>query len=799
MAAMGCSPIFYRTLAFDPNKLNDLLKLSPSNLAATILDITGDKILAENLAKHRAALQKTREKLYGMRDTLRAKEEEVASLRRQRAQVDAHEQQVADAAAFGAAQARAQYLQAMARYTEEKERRDRLTDEGKAVTQAVSDRQQEEADTSRALQQATAALEAAKAEVRARNAAWHDATAAVAQIRGRAQQYRELISAAEGIEGTAESLAEAASREEDAASDARHELRRLQQQRQELEHELRRAEGGDLYPIRVAQFLEQCGRRGIQPKVVADAIEFHDPRWQLAVESILGNNRFSLVVQPHELDPMFDLAEKHRYRSWVNTPYTGSVPKPRPGSIMTQVVLTDPSVYRFVRMLDQYEMAENKEEAKRIAARGGQAITPTGMIWNENGFRSIATEALYCGKETRRRRIAELKQQISVLTAELRAVQQKAASHAAAGKALRQQSETLRAAQEAQARLAAIEAELQEAESREAAAAEVARAAEDERDRQAERQREAERLYEAAGRALREAKSSYQGFMTNMARVRADYDQAAQALASARERALQFLNDQDELAFAQEDLDRFLAQRSDIPEGADILAWLGFKHQSLLQEIDRLERNVKPHINYPLLKTLDHKERQLDEIQRTHDNVEEELEAAARQLEETRSAHRLSVQRTLSRYLEELEGLASRLPGCTTEGSKAVPIGDDHWELHVKIGFDGKAAIPYNHRNLSGGQRAATSVMLLMAALKLDGGFSVMFLDEPTARLDDQRSEELGDLLRASGAQIFVTAPTSASLLSMSWLDQTIHTTKKVPGQQFAPAVKVRILRKRGA
>jgi len=111
------------------------------------------------------------------------------------------------------------------------------------------------------------------------------------------------------------------------------------------------------------------------------------------------------------------------------------------------------------------------------------------------------------------------------------------------------------------------------------------------------------------------------------------------------------------------------------------------------------------------------------------------------------------------------------------------------WQLHLAIGFDGKKPSPIDGPDLSSGQKACTSLMLLLAALnsQKEGKVSpIMFLDEPKARVDDDRGNEIGQLLQVTDIQYFITHQQGESLKSIDWIDHAYSCSAREPGKQFA-------------
>ncbi|MCL4424045.1 MAG: hypothetical protein M1553_01000 [Firmicutes bacterium] len=147
------------------------------------------------------------------------------------------------------------------------------------------------------------------------------------------------------------------------------------------------------------------------------------------------------------------------------------------------------------------------------------------------------------------------------------------------------------------------------------------------------------------------------------------------------------------------------------------------------------------------------------------------------------------IRETMEQYIQEFSDLASLL-GAQAKGKlEQDGSNPELWKLHVYVGFNGKNPQPYYEPGLSSGERAVVSIMLLLAAVnnrKENQFTTLMFLDEPTARVDDGRANELGTLLQVTDIQYFITHQTSASLISVDWIDHAFVVSKLRPGEEFA-------------
>ncbi|MNP77724.1 hypothetical protein D3C76_1752060 [compost metagenome] len=87
--------------------------------------------------------------------------------------------------------------------------------------------------------------------------------------------------------------------------------------------------------------------------------------------------------------------------------------------------------------------------------------------------------------------------------------------------------------------------------------------------------------------------------------------------------------------------------------------------------------------------------------------------------------------------------------------------------------------------------------MILLAAISDNSNgrtAPIMFLDEPKARVDDDRGNEIGQLLQITDIQYFITHQQGESLKTIDWIDHAFTCSAREPDKQFANPL---ILKKR--
>lgn len=208
---------------------------------------------------------------------------------------------------------------------------------------------------------------------------------------------------------------------------------------------------------------------------------------------------------------------------------------------------------------------------------------------------------------------------------------------------------------------------------------------------------------------------------------------------------------------------------------------------NLTKQIEDFVRNSNI---YPgIIAMVEPQKGRVDHLAKTFDLAKEDREKWENRLALAEISLKNHVQETMSQYIEEFKSMAELL-GAKADG-KFQQEGPSYlnWQIKMKIGFDGKELVYYDDPEFSSGQRAAISIMLLLAAVsnqKEGTKNSLMFLDEPTARVDDARANEIGTILQKSNVQYFITHQISESLKSVDWIDHALITSKIRTGQEYA-------------
>lgn len=576
----------------------------------------------------------------------------------------------------------------------------------------------------------------------------------------------------------AEALRNERTRLAGAEASTRREIATLVQQIAELRAELSGFERGGKRPPPepTAAVLRELSREGIQGALVADCIEIQDPAWQVAVESVLGNTRFTILVAPeHEL-PGRKVGQRLRYRNYVTAWEAPRRPQVRAGSALSVVSLADARVPdHIVQMLNSVQLVQSVDEGHRLGRQ--TTITPDGYRQDTRGGIFVGTSDLYCGSSAGGHRKAQVESELGRLRQTRDGLEQTLAP-------------TTR-------RLAQIDELLLAGKVREKVLSKVG-------DPVAMRAR----IVELAD-LRRAASERLMGLLSEI--------DAGSTVVMDKERRISLIEYRNREAIVE----RERARQS--------VGTTAAKRQRLQAELDELQLTVPPELQTEAARELLESEVTLIErlnllrerIQRFDGNRDpravqvweraasdladherslslqrREITHGTEELQLARQAYKRVVQETIKRYRSNVLRLGEL---CRVEVAVRVPgaelLKDDSEDvlgkagLEVRIGFDGKKPVAVDDPKLSGGQSVVASLILLMALTMQEGESAAGFfiLDEPFAHLSVERIDEVARFLQVTRAQFIITTPTTHNLLVYNPAQLTLNLRKKAPAERHAP------------
>jgi chromosome segregation ATPase len=626
----------------------------------------------------------------------------------------------------------------------------------------------------------------ARARVEARRDQEHEALRACVSERSgasaRLAQVDALRQRAAGVDVVDPGVIEArVASLEVALAEGRASQRARHDEDRQLRTELEEVRRGILpYPEEVRAYQDGLKRAGIPHHVLADVLEVEDEAWWAAIEGYLGRYRFAVLIQdPSDWDAAAALARAQRYPFGVLAPDVRGRSRADEESPLGVVRIREPRYRSLIaRLLRPVRLGEPARPF--TPPRGPAMLAEDGFVVARLEARVATCPRFYLGRaarERRRREIearrAELDGMATAWSAEERRLQ---AARAAEIRALEDQRARLtwEAAREEHEALRIRVAELDEAAAGQRSALEASR----------QEARAMEARERDARRVVTEAEAGLKHLATEGARAAAQMQDA-----------------ESEIQRLEEDLGRLRASPLPAPDEAVealLEARRGLAEIETEQRVlgERLAR-IPEEARDPMLPV--NFERRGQEVRAT----EERLEALSADLAETRKAaddareqYHASTRRVFRGYFGSLRRAGADLD-YVIEG-RLDPREDGRFRADVRIGVGDKAPVSYESEDLSGGQKAALSILMSMTAVSLESdGASFFLIDEPFSASDLVKINELGGFLARTGAQYLVSMPTTADLKECGeWLQAFWLCTRSRGGvgedgaPRLAPPVK---------
>ncbi|MFC5459673.1 ATP-binding protein [Massilia niabensis] len=527
---------------------------------------------------------------------------------------------------------------------------------------------------------------------------------------------------------------------------------------------------------------------GIPHAMLSDIVEVTDPKWQGAVEGVLGGYASVVLLERAKDAPAaYRLAEKERYRHFI-VPDCIEAPKMKDDSLLSVVNFSAPAPGWLIDQLARIDRVDSVDAGFKSGTE--EWITPDAYHRERRGGRSLFVEPsrYRFGAAGKTQRLEAIQKSLPALEAKEDALTLAISKLAAEVGGLKARIAGVDAAKE----LAARQAEFEEA------ARSIAPI-------------KAERL--EVGARLGELQTLTKN--ATVARTRADtvWQNARMALSEA-EAGLR-LNSRRQIEQRSEHAKALLALRRgwrNIPaawrrpaRGAALVAQHQNAHQVNLR-VSSLEHALARD-DWELDATvIDQYARLNDQLQGRQVETEERRYQNNRAIEATGNARGAYIERlryTIKAYSKNIKELGS-LAGIDVQADPVRLENDDvqlaQAGLHVRFKFDGKDQIGMNDGEASGGQQVMKSLVLLIGLLKSEegsGGF--VFIDEPFAHLDIRNIQLVGEFLKNTDAQYLMTTPLTHNTDVYDPSELTLITSKKKKDTQWAQPIFVLQRRKEEA
>ncbi len=512
---------------------------------------------------------------------------------------------------------------------------------------------------------------------------------------------------------------------------------------------------------------------GLEHSLLVEVVDVVKPRWQKAVESVLGRDRFTVLVDKRDALRAREVAAQCRYPAYVASLEAAVEVEVPSRSALEAVALKEARAPRWVkRKLADVTLVDSVDEGYRLAKEGA-TITADGYRQDKRGGVYVGVEDLYCGGgagDARRERLqkglkeaadeqrtAEEQRRAAILRRgasekELSAFDARDEWEAARDECLELEGEDQRLIEEKRSRAQAIMDVLAEAE-------ELTR-------QLAERESELKRIRHDGALGDEERRR----------RLVKMHDLAN------RLRHLQ-QNQKELVVDVPEDL-RSEAAAELMPTEGELKGRL----TSLRERETRFEGCRDPSI----IDTLARRQADLDEQLGLLKRRGGELAAGEEELGHARKSYIRVADATIGRYTSALRDLGERA-GMSVDVRRPRLVEDDDMlrqaGLEVRLGFDGKRPMRIADPKLSGGQKVLASLLLLVALTYEEGneagGFFI--LDEPFAHLSVERIDHVARFISRTRSQFLLTTPTTHNFAVFNAAQMMLTLRKKTPSMDAAP------------
>ena len=579
------------------------------------------------------------------------------------------------------------------------------------------------------------------------------------------------------------------------------EISKLREQKQAIDEVISTITRGETpLPKWVSHYKEALAYQNIHFLMLGDCISIKEPylAWMYAIEGVLGRERYRMITAVDDYLKAKQIQEACEFGARVCTPKAGN-----------QNTNKDKLLYgKYIRLVDAIDIAHEEkvggylnrfaniylvdsvEEGDRLQKEGYISLTKKGLLQDQDGAIFLRSRELVCGSLAREKykaqlliQLTEIKQKNEVLDTE---VNKKRDSFNELDRRIRRQEE--------RGQLPNLLQEIDELEQK----CKVVQ----------EEQSVLIKQKEQVKQEVEESNEQFYKCQITSTRLDGENRRIGDRIQSLENSIGGHIGEITKLMKLYEIYTNCLIETGLTRDDLEFIDYeveeekIFIKHyeceltkEYLENTVKRLESEIK--ILEVECRGIDESMLKIVEAQKIHvESLSDEYEQAKKERKEweitygeVKLALKHHTKETMNEFMEEVKDMAALL-NATAQG-KFEQDGDDYhkWELTVKIGFDGKEVKPYYDPSFSKGQRAALSIMLILAAInnKKEGTTSsIMFLDEPTSRVDDYRASEIGELLQKANVQFFITHQISASLKSANWINYSIILFKLQEGQEYA-------------
>jgi len=531
-----------------------------------------------------------------------------------------------------------------------------------------------------------------------------------------------------------------------------------------------------VYPRYVDEFTRALGHANIQFDLLCDVVDIKERDWQLAIESILGRDRFTVIVDEKDQLQARKLGQRNRYRCYVVAKDKNAqldLGDAENNSAAKMVEILKEGIPRWITdNLKRTVLVEDVEDGMKL---GGKSTTVTrqGYRQDNRGGVSIAVDRFYCGTLGQSSLKDDLQKEINDLNSELGGVRKDLLAKRAEEQTLRQSihlQENVGDVQEAHKRLKQLAIEIPDLNSEHQQALELKNQTEAKLIDSLEELNNFERDCSDLRKELVRKRGNQSNHLTELQNLQDQVTKLTEqmhAIASkltedqVSEKALRKVEDLDELTPKFYTVKRLLVEFDKIPEEGAVEVY-------------------------------DHHKLQYDQQRSIYEKHELALKKWENEFKMARAKYVIVVDHTIREYRNNVLSLA-KVAGISAEitlpNLKSMETSLDEATLSIRFGFDGKKVTSIGASSLSGGQRVVASLVLLMS-LATSGGVNrggFFIIDEPFAHLSLERIDDVTRFLEKSHCQFILTSPTTHNVNVFSAAKIQMNFRIKRRGDRFAP------------
>ncbi len=774
----GFSEAFLKVLALEQGQTDKLCEKSPRELLDLLLDVHGDKMIIERYRQARENYQTANLEVTQLAGRLAEEQAKLLSSQRAAEQYERYQQLMGEKANYeNVLIPQAEYNQAL-REIQESElaindlnvRLGPLDREIIDVEMQLNNVESELARRKQAVIETRAKKETLDKEERKLDI----------DLNGLLKERRQLDELLDAVE---DAKSEPLPPLRKSFDEARHEVVRFQLQQEQERDRLRQLRGElegldwekhKIYPRFVNEFNQVLAENSINFVLLCDLIEITDQQWQLAIESILGRDRFTILVSKADQRRTRELAERNRYRCYVVERETsGRRPRKREQNCALDFVqlLEEGVPYWVLETLSRTILVDTVQDGLKLGS-DFTSVTRQGYRQDNRGGISIATEQFYCGSLGQTAQQSDLRDAIGRVQSNLATIDKQLADASRREQDFQRRiliQENLGRASEARNRRQQMDDQIADLNQKHHQALDFCRLAE-------------RRLFDAVDE------------LNNFER---DTRDQRQFLHEKRDDQSEYL---DEIKDFQRRLTHLKDQQQTISAklSPDLLTESALRKVASLDELTpryyAVQNMLEQFTEEPEASAVEVYEHHKSQYERQR-KIYREHEAGLRNWETefklAKEKYLVVVEHTIREYrknvlaLSELAGVSADvvLPNLRGEDDSL-----DNAELNVRIGYDGKRATSIGGAGHSGGQRVVSSLILLMS-LATSGGISrggFFIIDEPFAHLSLERIDDVTRFLDKTQCQFILTSPTTHNVNVFNAARLQLNFRIKLPNAKTA-------------